>query len=135
MTAGGNAKEGSGEEKVGLLVILVQRMFGDRALLKEFAWEKIVLTLKEKGEFWGIEIVKETWKVCTSMVNCRLERRFVFHDALHRLIEGWGTGMSTLEANLYQQLAGLAHEPLFQVFLEISKAYDSLEMVHYLDML
>ena len=30
-----------------------------------------------------------------------------------------------LDAKLAQQLAGLAHEPLFQVFLDITNAYDS----------
>ena len=30
-----------------------------------------------------------------------------------------------LDAKLAQKLAGLAHEPLFQVFLDITNAYDS----------
>ena len=38
-----------------------------------------------------------------------------------------GTGTATLEAKLAQQLAGLAHELLFQVILDVRKAYDSLD--------
>ena len=34
-----------------------------------------------------------------------------------------------------QQLAGLAHEPLFQVFLDIDKAYDSLDKERFLEVL
>ena len=36
-------------------------------------------------------------------------------------------GKAALEAKLAQQLAGFSHEPLFQVFLDVRKAYDSLE--------
>ena len=35
-------------------------------------------------------------------------------------------GTATLEAKLDQYLAGLAHELLFQVFLDVYKSYDSL---------
>ena len=35
--------------------------------------------------------------------------------------------MANLEAKMAQKLSGLAHEPLFQVFLEIHKPYDSLD--------
>ena len=35
--------------------------------------------------------------------------------------------METLEAKLAQHLDGLAHDLLFQVFLNVHKAYDSLE--------
>ena len=67
------------------------------------------------------------WKVCTVVVNCRLNRGAVFHDALHGFRVGQVTGMVTLEAKLAQHLSGLVHEPLFQVFLDIRKAHDSLE--------
>ena len=40
---------------------------------------------------------------------------------------GQGTEMAPMEANFDQQLVGLAHKPLFQVFLDFRKAYDSLD--------
>ena len=49
------------------------------------------------------------------------------HDALHGFRAGWGMGMGSLEANLAQQFVEIAHEPLFQVFLDVCKAYDSLD--------
>ena len=39
--------------------------------------------------------------------------------------EGRGTGTAKLEAKLVQQLTRIAHEPLFQVFLDVRKVYDS----------
>ena len=53
----------------------------------------------------------------------------MLHDTLHGSREGRGTGTATsiMETKLEQQLAGLAHEPLFQVFLGVRKAYDLLD--------
>ena len=36
-------------------------------------------------------------------------------------------GTETLEEKLAQQLMGMAHEPLLHVFLDMRKAYDSLD--------
>ena len=101
---------------------LVQRTFGDGNPPAELAWATMVLILKGKGEYWVIGIVELAWKVCATVVNCRLKRGAVLHYALHGFREGRGTGTATLEANLAQQLAGLAHETLFKAFLDICKA-------------
>ena len=77
----------------------------------------MVLIPKGKEEYWGIGLVEVAWKVCTAVVNCWLKQGVVLHDSLHGSRGGRVTGTSTLEANLSQHLMGLAHEPLFQVFL------------------
>ena len=66
------------------------------------------------------------WKVCAAVVNFRLKRSVILHDALHGFRSGRDMGTATLEAKMAQHLVGLAHEPLFQVFLDIRKAYNSL---------
>ena len=38
------------------------------------------------------------------------------HDSLYGFQEGRVMGTATLEAKMDQQIAGLDHEPLFQVF-------------------
>ena len=40
---------------------------------------------------------------------------------------GGGAGTAIMEAKLEQKLTGIVHEPLFQFFLDVRKAYDSLE--------
>ena len=90
-------------------------------------WATMVLILKGKGEYGGIVIVEVAWKVCASVVNSRLKRGAVLHKALHGFREGRGMGTATLEAKLAQRLDGLAHEPLFQFFLDVYKSYDSLD--------
>ena len=64
-----------------------------------------------------------------------MRRGVVFHNDFHRFRGGWGIGTATLEAKLDQHLMGLAHEPLFQVFLDIRKACGSLDMVRCLEVL
>ena len=106
---------------------LVQKTFGYGNPPEELARVTMVFILKMKGEFWGIELVEVAWKVCATVVKCWLRRGVVLHDALHGFRGRRGTGKATLESKLDQQLAGLAHEPPFQVFLDTRKAYDSLD--------
>ena len=44
------------------------------------------------------------------------------HDALHGFRQGRGAGTATIEANMAQQLAGIFHEPLFQVLIDVQKS-------------
>ena len=72
-------------------------------------------------------MVEVLWKFCAVVVNCRLKMSVALHEALNGFRTGRGKGMATLEAKLYQQLAGLTQNPLFQVFLDIRKAYKFLD--------
>ena len=75
------------------------------------------------------------WKVCVAVVNYRLKRSVILHDGLHGFRGGRGTGTEILESKLAQQVAGIAHKPLFQVFLDDCKAYDSLDRGRYMEIL
>ena len=61
------------------------------------------------------------------VVDFRLKKSVVLHDALHGFRTRRGTVTETLEANLAQKLAEITHEPLFQVFIDVRKAYDYLD--------
>ena len=49
------------------------------------------------------------------------------HDTLHGFRAGRGMGTETLEANLAQQLTGIAHKPPFKVFFDVCKVYNYLD--------
>ena len=110
-----------------LLVRLIQTTLKDGAVPEEVVWAKMVFLPKGRGEYWGVGLVNVVWKVCAAVVNCRLKRIVTLHIALHGFRAGRGQGKETLEENLAQQLAGLANEQLFQVLLDMRKAYDSLD--------
>ena len=40
---------------------------------------------------------------------------------------GQGTGTASLEAKLLQQITAVREEVLYEVFLDLSKAYDALD--------
>ena len=67
------------------------------------------------------------WKVCAAMVNCWINQIVTLDDVLRGFRAGRGMGTATLEAKLLHQLAGISHELLFQVFLGVQKAYNSLD--------
>ena len=65
-------------------------------------------------------------KVCVTVVNFQLNRRVTLHKALNGFRAVRVVVTSTLEAKLAQQLAGIAHKPLFQVLLDMHKTYNPL---------
>ena len=66
------------------------------------------------------------WKVYVTVLNFSLNQSVILYDVLHGFRLGRGIGTETLEAKLAQDLAGLAHEPLLQVFLDVCKVYKSM---------
>ena len=118
-----------------LIVRLVNLEFGDRNLPEELVLMTMVLLPKGKGEYQAINIVEVMWKVCAAVVNCHLKRSVELNDTLHKFREGRGKGTANLEAKLTQQLVGIAHKPIFQFFLDVYKAYESLDRGRCLEIL
>ena len=93
------------------------------------------LILKVKRGYRYIRLVETIRKVCTPIVNSWLQSSVVLHDVLHGFIQGGRTGTAIIEAKLDQQIAGIVHEPLFQVFIDVRKAYNSLYRVRCMEIL
>ena len=53
----------------------------------------------------------------------KLRDAITLHKNLHGYREGRRVRMATMEEKLDQQLAGIVHEPLFQVIIDVLKAY------------
>ena len=106
------------------MVRLVQKTLKDGAATEEVMWATTVFLPKGRGDYCGIGLVEVVWKVCVTGVNCRLKRSVTLYDALHGFGAGRVAGTATLESKLAQQLAGISHETLFQVFVDVQKAYD-----------
>ena len=66
-------------------------------------------------------------KLVTVILNHRLTASFNFHKFLHSLRAGRGTGTSTLEAKLIHQSAAMREEVLYVIFLDLHKAYETLD--------
>ena len=85
--------------------------------------------------FRGIGLVEVMWKVISIIINRRLSSSIQFHDVLHGFHVGRGTGTTTLEANLLQQIIATRETVLHAIFLDLRKAYDSLDKDQCLDIL
>ena len=101
--------------------------FRDGHIPESLTWSTMVLISKSRGGYRGIEIVEVIWKVCALIVNNKLRNAINLKDTLNGFIKGRGVGTAIMEAKLVQQLAEIVHEPILQVFIDMRKAYDSLD--------
>ncbi len=59
-------------------------------------------------------------------MDTRLNRT-PLHESLHSCCDGSGTGTAVMEAKLAQQLAHLEQVPFYGIFLDLKKAFDSMD--------
>ena len=89
------------------VVDLVQAAFREGKLAEEATWQAVVLIPKRKKDYRGIGLVEVMWKLVAEILNRRFTASITYHDFLHGFRVGHGTGTTTLEAKLLQQLAAL----------------------------
>ncbi len=113
-------------DKWCVFIELIQTIWDPREIPEQMSWMLIVLLPKGGGDFRGIGLLDPCWKVVEKIMICRLAA-IEFHPCLHGGLPKRGTGTATTEAKLAQQLAWMEQEPLYQVFVDLRKAYDHLD--------
>ncbi len=86
----------------------------------------MVLLPKGGGDYHVIGLLEPLWKVVERIMDRQLNA-LLLHEALHGCRNGHGTGTAILEAKLAQQLAHLKQEPFYRVFLDLKKAFNSMD--------
>ena len=97
---------------------------------KSHAFNESILVLipkAEQGQFRGIALLDIVYKVMSSIINRRMMDKIKLHDALHVSCRGRGTGTAIMEAKLLAQLRCRIDEPLYMVFIDLKKAFYSLD--------
>jgi hypothetical protein len=125
------AKEDTGREltlgdKWRIFFELIRIIWDIGEIPEQMSWMVIVLLLKGGGDFRGIGLLDPCWKVVEKIMVCHLAA-IEFHPCLHGGLPKRGMGTATIEAKLAQQLAWMEQEPLYQVFVDLRKAYDHLD--------
>jgi len=120
-------------EKVLTLVNLV---FAKGEIPSAFCNGILVLIPKTaQGEYRGIALLEIVYKLVSAIINRRLADAIQFHDAIHGFRAGRGTGTAIIEVKLLMQLAKRSSKPLYMVFLDLKKAYDTLDRGRTLEIL
>jgi len=109
------------------LVPLIQHMWSTGQLPAELTWSIQVLSPKPNGGARGIGLLEVVWKLMEETVDARVKEAIEFHDCLHGFRSGRGTDTAVIEAKLIQQLAAVAGEALFECFIDIRQAFDSVD--------
>ena len=68
-------------------------------------------------------------------MNRSLWKTITIYAALHGSRQGRGAVTDTMEENLAQQIAGIVHEMLFQMFINVRKSCDYLDKRRYMEIL
>jgi hypothetical protein len=110
-------------------VLMVQDCFEGKPLPQEFSYSILCLIPKaEHGKMQGIVLLKVCYKVISTIILMQIESGIKWHPGIHGFIhKRAGTGTCILEAKLHMQLASYLCQPLFQIFLDLSKAYNNLD--------
>jgi hypothetical protein len=110
------------------LVLLVQDCYDGKPVPQAFSYEILCLLPKpERGKFRGIVLLEVIYKLVSMIIHIRIENKIHFHPALHGFLHKHGTGTCILEAKLQMQLASYLCQPLYQILLDLTKAYDTLD--------
>jgi hypothetical protein len=112
-----------------MVIKLVEMAFTGEEIPSAFVVGILVLLPKPDGDFRGIALLEVLYKLISSIINRRLANTLNtrFHDGIHGFRESRGTGTATIEAKLLMQLAARTNKPLHMIFMDLKKAYDTLD--------
>ena len=99
------------------------------------SWSTVVLLSKGNGDYRGICLLEISWKVIELIINRRIADKANFHDALNGFRAQRGTGTACIEAKLLQQLSKMVQKTLYFIFLDLWKAYNTVDREQLLEIL
>ncbi len=113
---------------------MMQAIWEHESVPKQMRWEIIVLLPKGSGDYCGNGLLELFWKVLEKVMVAQLAL-IKFHDGLHGRLPGQGMGTATVEAKLAQSLAWRNQCWLYQIYVNLKKAYNPLDREQMLKIL
>ena len=114
------------------VLIIVDTAFRTGELPKQLTLSILVVIPKPSGGVRGIGLLEAVWKLIEKIIDLRLTKSIKFHEALHGFRKKRGCGTAILQCRLEQERTILQGWMLFQVFLDLTKAYDTFDRVRTL---
>ncbi len=121
-------------DKWRLFVKLMKAIWERGCVPKQMRWKIIVLLSKGNNNYCGIGLLDPFWKVVEKNMVAQFAS-IKLHDTLHGGLSKRGTRTATIEAKLHQSLAWRDQCPLYQIYLDLKKAYNALDRERMLDIL
>ena len=118
-----------------MVVALLHMAFREEFLTEEATWQLVVLIPEGGYKYRGIVIVQVMWTAVVVLLNRRFTASMTYHNFLHELRTGHGTGSANIEVKLLQQVGAMREAVLHAIFLDLHKAYHSLDRSRCLDIL
>jgi len=87
----------------------------------------VLIPKNEPGKVRGIGLLETLWKLTTTILHIRISKGITFHPDMHGFLPKRGCSTACMEAKLQMQLLHRIGKPLYQIFIDVSKAYDGLD--------
>ena len=117
------------------MVELINTDFQEVFLSEEATWQEVVMISKGGGDYHVIGLMEVVCKTVKDIINRCLRMAISFHNMMHGFRAGRGRGTDSLKAKLLQKLTDMREEVLYEIFLDLHKAYDVLDRDRYLEIL
>ena len=108
-------------------VRVVQECFTTGEIPKAMCFSTLVLIPKADGSLQGIGLLEVAWKVVSGIVQQRLQASIEFEDSLHGFQPKPSVRTAMLVHKLITEWSLHRGQMLFQVFLDLKKAYNTLD--------
>jgi hypothetical protein len=110
------------------LVKIIQSSFETGTLPKALHISTLVLIPKPNSrDYRGIGLLEIIRKLMTAIIDNRLRSTIEFQDEIHRFRKSRGTGTAILCNKLLCQQSNMEGKPLKQIYIDLSKAYNTLD--------
>ena len=109
------------------LVDIIQDMWKTGEIPQKLGFAVLVIIPKSTTDTHFIGLLETLWKVVEALIYTRLIASIQFHDVIHRFWEERGMGTAIMDLNIVQELASVDHDLLFLVFLDLWKAYATVD--------
>lgn len=121
-------KAGDNRRPFRLLTEIVQSAFLMGQLPQALSVAILVLLPKPgSGDFRGIGLLESIWKLVSSIIDSRLKGVLEFDNTIHGFRQERGTGTAVLRNKLSMQLAVRRKDTVVQIYLDLTKAYNTLD--------
>jgi hypothetical protein len=121
-------EENRDQQPFRLLTEIVQSAFLMGQLPQALSVAILVLLPKPGStDFRGIGLLESVWKLILSILDARMKDIVEFNNAIHGFRQERGTGTAVLHNKLGIQLAIRRKDTVVQLYLDLTKAYNTLD--------